>query len=52
MVWALSLLLAAFTCLLSLSLPDSDKWQMQYLHVVLMLIVLSNVGVSVLQVCN
>lgn len=49
MVWALSLLMTSFVCLLALSIPDCDLWQMQYLHVVLMLIVLSNVGVNVLQ---
>ena len=50
MVWALSLLLTSFVSLVALSIPDSDKWQMQFLHVVLMLVVLSNVGVNVLQV--
>ena len=50
MVWALSLLLTSFLSLVALSIPDSDRWQMQFLHVVLMLVVLSNVGVNVLQV--
>ena len=52
MVWSLTLLLTAFVCLLALSIPNSDRWQMQFLHVVLMLVVLSNVGVNVLQVLN
>ena len=50
MGWALSLLFVAFCCLLALSIPNSDLWQEKFLHLVLMLIVLANVGVNVLQV--
>lgn len=50
MGWALSLLFVAFCCLLAISIPDSDLWQERFLHLVLMLIVLANVGVNVLQV--
>ena len=50
MGWALSLLFVAFCSLLALSIPDSDLWQERFLHLVLMLIVLANVGVNVLQV--
>ena len=48
--WSLSVLLASFVALLTLSLPDSDRWQMRYMHVALILVVLTNVGVNVLQV--
>jgi hypothetical protein len=50
MAWAMSVLFVSFTCLLALSIPDSDLWQDRFLHLVLMLIVLANVGVNVLQV--
>ena len=49
MGWALSLLFVSFCCLLALSTPNSDLWQEKFLHLVLMLIVLANVGVNVLQ---
>ncbi len=52
MAWALTLLFVAFSSLLALSIPDSDYWQTRFLHLVLMLIVLANVGVNVLQVKN
>ena len=49
MGWALSVLLVGFLCLLGVSIPNCDAWQERYLHLVLMLIVLANVGVNVLQ---
>ena len=48
--WALSILFSSFVALLALSIPDSDAWQENFLHVVLLLVVLTNVGVNVLQV--
>ena len=50
MNWSLSVLLASFLALLSISVPNSDVWQAKYLHVVLVVVVLTNVGVNVLQV--
>ena len=50
--WALSILFSSFVSLLALSIPDSDAWQTNFLHVVLLLVVLTNVGVNVLQVCD
>jgi len=47
--WALSILFSSFVALLALSIPDSDAWQENFLHVVLLLVVLTNVGVNVLQ---
>jgi len=49
MGWALTVLLMSFLCLLGVSIPNCDAWQERYLHLVLMLIVLANVGVNVLQ---
>jgi len=49
MGWALTVLFVSFLCLLGVSIPNSDAWQEKYLHLVLMLIVLANVGVNVLQ---
>jgi len=43
-------MLTSFSALLALSLPNCDSWQEKYLHVTLMLVVLTNVGVNVLQV--
>ena len=48
--WALSILFSSFVALLALSIPDSDAWQEKFLHSVLLLVVLTNVGVNVLQV--
>jgi hypothetical protein len=50
MLWSLTMLLVSFISLLTLSIPDSDLWQAKFLHIVLMIVVLSNVGVSVMQV--
>jgi hypothetical protein len=50
MLWSLTMLLVSFVSLLTLSIPDSDPWQAKFLHIVLMIVVLSNVGVSVMQV--
>ena len=49
MGWSLTVLFVGFLCLLGVSIPNCDDWQEKYLHLVLMLIVLSNVGVNVLQ---
>jgi len=49
MGWSLTVLFVGFLCLLGVSIPNCDDWQERYLHLVLMLIVLANVGVNVLQ---
>lgn len=49
MAWSLTVLFLSFTSLMVLSIPDSDQWQARFLHIVIMVIVLSNVGVNVLQ---
>ncbi|TRY67783.1 hypothetical protein TCAL_02925 [Tigriopus californicus] len=47
--WSLAVFFASFGGLLVLSLPNSDKWQDRYLHTVILMVVLLNVGVNVLQ---
>ena len=49
-LWALSILFGSFVGLLLVSIPNSDAWPGRFLHLVLMLVVLTNVGVNVLQV--
>ena len=48
--WSLSIFFAAFAGFLALSIPNCDLWQPRFLHMIILLVVLTNVGVNVLQV--